>query len=58
MAINIIRVRQLELALAKLIDSSRQLEKIDNWTSSEFDNAVQSLTINTDAAEKVLHRNP
>ena len=50
------RVRSLELALAKLIDASRQLGKITNWTSPEFDQAVQVLTLTSDAAEKILHR--
>jgi hypothetical protein len=50
------RLKSLELALAKLIDSVHTIEKVDNWTSSTFDHAIDTLRMNAAAAEKLLHK--
>jgi hypothetical protein len=54
------RVKVLELALAKLIDSVRQVEKIkviDGVVAVSTLTAVSTiLSMNANAAEKVLHK--
>jgi hypothetical protein len=54
------RVKVLELALAKLIDSARQVEKIkviDGVVAVSTLTAVSTiLSMNANAAEKVLHK--
>ena len=50
------RLKSLELALAKLIDASRQIDSIDNWTIPAFDEAIRNLTLNAKAAERLLHK--
>ena len=48
------RAKQIELALAKLIDSAHQVEL--KWETSSLHLAVNTLILNARAAEKLLHK--
>ena len=48
------RTSELELALAKLIDSSRLVSS--RWEKGDLAQAIRALTLNADAAEKLLRK--
>lgn len=51
--------KQLEISLARLIDDARQVEKSYatlETTTNELSDSLQTLLMDTTAAEKLLHK--